>query len=140
MSFEEWATCEAGISPDTVDGMRLITAFEILVCRCAGARRAGSTAPLSTVAPRRAGGNSRLVTRRMLARLGYTQGQLRVIHRLLGGSSGGWPGLLWLYAQGEPVSGAHRGYVRRQVRLYQSLAPQTQSERATGDTPSPVGG
>lgn len=140
VSFEVWATCHTAVSPEVIDALKLTTAFEILVCRCADARRAGSAAPLTTVAPRLAGGNSRMATRRMLARAGYTPGQLRVIHRLMGGSTGGWPGLLWLYAQGTPVSAAQRGYVRRQVRLYESLSAQRHIDQVTGDGRSSVAG
>ena len=49
-------------------------AFEVLVSRLDTARAAGSADPMRTVSTSRAGPNSRAITHRMLASLGYSPG------------------------------------------------------------------
>lgn len=125
VSFKQWAGSELQLSADDLETLRLVAAFDVLVCRCESARQRGAPDPLVTTSTRRAGGNSREVTRRMLGQLGYTRAQLRVIRRLLTGSTGGWPGLLPLFLAGRPLTLKQRTYARRQVQLF----------RAASDTP-----
>jgi hypothetical protein len=73
---------------------------------------------MRTVSTSRAGPNSRAVTHRMLASLGYSPAQRRIVHRLLAGSASGWPGLLMLFATGTNLTANHRRYVLRQIRHF----------------------
>ena len=117
MSFAQWVTDEAGIAREDVEHLHLEAAFELLLCRCETARDHGAPHPLQTITPKAAGGNSRQLTRRMLSQLGYETRELRVVHRLMAGSTGGWEGLVRLYAEQRPLTAAQRKYARRQVRL-----------------------
>jgi hypothetical protein len=140
MTFTEWLTTQFPVTDDEMESLHLVNAFEILVCRCEAARRLGSPDPLVTASPKRAGGNSRQVTRRMLAQLGYNRTQLRVIHRLLAGSTGGWPGLLALYATQSATTDKHRIYVRKQIQLCRATAaPRESAQLATTRTGSKPG-
>jgi hypothetical protein len=117
--FEQWAAVEIGLTSEQVDALRLVAAFEVLLSRCEEARRRGARDPLVTVSSKKAGGNSRACTRRMLEHLGYTAAQRRAIHRLLAGStSGGWPGLFRLYGDDGPLTSSQRQYARRQVQYF----------------------
>lgn len=115
-----WIHTHTGIGAREFHVLQLDAAFDVFVCRCEDARRRGSADPLKTVSPKGSGGNSRLTTRRMLRRIGYTDAQLRIIHRLIAGSSSGWPGLLRLFVEAHPLTTEQRGYVRRQVRAFLS--------------------
>ena len=119
--FEQWAAAVVGITPEQVDALRLVAAFEILLSRCEEARRRGAKDPLVTVSPKKAGGNSRACTRRMLEQLGYSAGQRRAIHRLLAGSSSGWPGLFRLYCGDGQLTVRQRHYARRQVMSFMKI-------------------
>ena len=118
MNFEPWVAHELALTDEDLDRLHLVAAFQILVCRCEAARRRGASAPLVTASPKLAGGNSRTLTRMMLGQLGYNRNQLRVIHRLFAGSTGGWEGLLALFAAGHHLSVRQRAYARRQVQLF----------------------
>lgn len=113
--FTEWVAHQLGLTADDVDAMKLAGAFEVFVSRLEAARRRGASDPLVTITTKRAGGNSRLVTRRMLRQLGYTPTQLRATHRLIAGSGSGWPGLLRLYALNLDLDARQRQYARRQL-------------------------
>ncbi len=113
--FTEWAAHQLGLTAHDVDAMKLAGAFEVFVSRLEAAHRRGAADPLVTITSKRAGGNSRLVTRRMLQRLGYTPTQLRAVHRLLAGSGSWWPGLLRLYALDVDLDARQRRYARRQL-------------------------
>ena len=115
-SFAEWAVEEAGFTADEVERLKVVPALEVLVSRIEAAKSRGARDPVGAVAPMAAGGNPRATTRRMLSHLGYTAQELRIVHRLMAGSAGGWPGLLRLYAGGSPMSPTHRDYVVRQLR------------------------
>lgn len=115
MTFEAWVANELGVSTDAIDSSLLAPAFEVLISRCEEARRRGAADTLVTVSPKRAGGNSRACTRRMLAQLGLSDAQRRVMHRLLAGSPGGWPGLLSLFCAGASLTPRQRQYARRQL-------------------------
>ena len=93
-------------------------AFEVLVSRIDTARASGSTDPMRTVSTSLAGPNSRAVTHSMLASLGYSPSQRRIVHRLLTGSTSGWPGLLMLFATGANLTATDRRYVMRQIRYF----------------------
>jgi hypothetical protein len=115
-SFAEWAVEEAGFTVDEVERLKVVPALEVLVSRIEAAQSRGARDPVGAVAPMAAGGNTRATTRRMLSHLGYTAQELRIVHRLMAGSAGGWPGLLRLYAGGSPLCQSHRDYVARQLR------------------------
>ena len=133
MSFEPWVVQELALADEDLERLHLVAAFQVLVCRCEAARRRGASAPLVTASPKLAGGNSRTLTRRMLGQLGYNRNQLRVIHRLFAGSTGGWEGLLALFAAGHHLSAGQRGYARRQVQLFMvAVAPLTPIKTMAG--------
>lgn len=115
-AFAEWAVEEAGFTADEVERLKVVPALEVLVSRIEAAQSRGARDPVGAVAPMAAGGNTRATTRRMLSHLGYTAQELRIVHRLMAGSAGGWPGLLRLYAGGSPLCQPHRDYVARQLR------------------------
>ncbi len=116
--FEHWAAAETGLTSEQVDTLRLVAAFEILLSRCEEARCRGARDPLVTVSSKRAGGNSRACTRQMLEQLGYTAAQRRAVHRLLAGSTSGWPGLFRLYCDDGPLTSSQRQYARREVQSF----------------------
>ncbi len=123
--FTEWAAHQIGLTAHDVDAMKLNGAFEVFVSRLEAAHRRGAADPLVTITSKRAGGNSRLVTRRMLQRLGYTPTQLRAVHRLLAGSGSWWPGLLRLYALDVDLDTRQRQYARRQLLCIRGEQPET---------------
>ncbi|EWT06823.1 hypothetical protein N864_16470 [Intrasporangium chromatireducens Q5-1] len=118
LSLLTWIEDECQIDPEDVDALRLRPALDVFINRLESARARGARDPLASVSPRRAGGNSRRCTRRMLRQLGYTDVQLRIIHRLVAGSTGGWPGLLRLFVDGKSPDSVQRQYIRRQVRSF----------------------
>ena len=115
--FEVWVADETGIGAPQLEQLKLTASFDVYVSRLEIARQRGAEDPLATISPHGAGGNSRTCTRKMLAQLGYTAAELRVVHRLMAGSASGWPGLIRLYASRSPLSPAQRQYVHRQVHL-----------------------
>ena len=121
LTFQAW--CQDEHIAERLVPLHIGAAFEILVSRIDTARAAGSTDPMKTVSTSRAGPNSRAVTHRMLASLGYSPAQRRIVHRLLTGSTSGWPGLLMLFATGTSLTPSHRRYVLRQVRYFSIRAP-----------------
>ena len=71
----------------------------------------------------------------MLGQLGYNRNQLRVIHRLFAGSTGGWEGLLALFASGHHLSARQRAYARRQVQLFMAaIEPPAPNKTMAGQT------
>ena len=92
-------------------------AADILLSRAVAAAQRGATDPLVTVTAKRAGGNSRACTKRMLEQLGLEPSSRRVVHRLLAGSPSGWPGLLRIFSEQRHVTDAERAYARRQLGL-----------------------
>lgn len=67
----------------------------------------------------------------MLAHLGYSRAQLRIIHRVMGGSTGGWPGLLRLFVEAQPLTTAQRVYLRKQVREFTHAGPPAAERHKT---------
>lgn len=122
-NLEDWVTTNAGLSPEDVAELDIPAAFDVLVSRCEEARRHGAADPLRSITPRLAGGNSRLTTRAMLTQLGYSPAQLRIIHRVMGGSTSGWAGLLRLFVEDRPLTAHQRAYLRRQVRHFTRSGP-----------------
>lgn len=126
--FPQWAAHQIGLTADDVDAMKLTGAFDVFVNRLEAARRRGAADPLLTITSKRAGGNSRLVTKRMLQQLGYTPTQRRAVHRLIAGSGSksvsGWPGLLRLYATGVDLDASQRQYARRQLLWIRADQPR----------------
>jgi hypothetical protein len=126
--FLAWAARQLEIGEGELELMHLESAFALLVTRIEIARRLGARDPLATGATKRAGGNSRMCTKRMLERLGYAPSQRRAVQRLLVGTTSGWPGLIRLYAAGQDLSPADRQYARRQVK---ALGDQGRESRST---------
>jgi hypothetical protein len=118
-TFQGW--CKEQLIAERLLPLHICTAFEVLVSRIDAARAAGSTDPMRTVSTSLAGPNSRRVTHRMLASLGYSPSQRRIVHRLLSGSASGWPGLLMLFATGTNLTATHRRYVLRQIRYFSTV-------------------
>jgi hypothetical protein len=116
ITFETWLTTQRLTVP--LEQMHIQAAFEVLVSRLSAARARGATEPMTTASTRAAGPNSRAATRRMLENLGYSDGQRRIVHRLLVGSPSGWPGLLKLYAHDTSLNPEQRQYVLRQARSF----------------------
>jgi hypothetical protein len=115
-TFQAW--CQDQLIAERLVPLHIGAAFEVLVSRIDTARAAGSSDPMRTVSTSRAGPNSRAITHRMLASLGYSPAQRRIVHRLLTGSTSGWPGLLMLFATGANLTSTHRRYVLRQIRYF----------------------
>jgi hypothetical protein len=120
-TFQAW--CQDQDVAERLVPLHICAAFEVLVSRIDTARAAGSSDPMKTVSTSRAGPNSRALTHSMLASLGYSPAQRRIVHRLLTGSPSGWPGLLMLFATGANLTVAHRRYVLRQVRYFCTPSP-----------------
>ena len=118
MTFEQWLERE-GLQND-LQPMKITAAFEVMVSRLDAAWAAGAVDPLRAISTRNAGPNSRLATRRMLERLGYSAVQRRSVHRLLAGSPSGWPGLLALFARNAVLTTDQRRYVVRQRRHFRN--------------------
>ena len=123
-TFQAW--CQDERIADRLVPLHIGAAFEVLVSRIDTARAAGSNDPMRTVSTSLAGPNSRAITHRMLASLGYSPSQRRIVHRLLSGSASGWPGLLMLFATGANLTTTHRRYVLRQI-CYFSASPTASS-------------
>ena len=115
-TFQAW--CQDQLIAERLVPLHIGAAFEVLVSRIDSARAAGSNDPMRTVSTSLAGPNSRAITHRMLASLGYSPAQRRIVHRLLTGSTSGWPGLLMLFATGANLTSTHRRYVLRQIRYF----------------------
>jgi hypothetical protein len=115
-TFQAW--CQDQLIEERLVPLHIGAAFEVLVSRIDTARAAGSRDPMRTVSTSLAGPNSRAITHRMLASLGYSPAQRRIVHRLLTGSTSGWPGLLMLFATGANLTATHRRYVLRQIRYF----------------------
>ena len=115
-TFGAW--CQDQQIAERLVPLHIGAAFEVIVSRIDTARAAGSADPMRTISTSLAGPNSRAITHRMLASLGYSPSQRRIVHRLLSGSASGWPGLLMLFATGTSLTANHRRYVLRQVRHF----------------------
>jgi len=116
ITFHAW--CQNEQIAERLVPLHIGAAFEVLVSRIDTARASGSTDPMRTVSTSLAGPNSRAVTHSMLASLGYSPSQRRIVHRLLTGSTSGWPGLLMLFATGANLTATDRRYVMRQIRYF----------------------
>lgn len=115
-TFQAW--CRDEQIAERLMPLHICAAFEVIVSRIDTARAVGSADPMRTVSTSLAGPNSRAITHRMLASLGYSPSQRRIVHRLLTGSTSGWPGLLMLFATGANLTATHRRYVMRQIRYF----------------------
>ena len=115
-TFQGW--CRDERLAERLVPLHIGTAFEVIVSRLDTARAAGSADPMRTISTSLAGPNSRAITHRMLASLGYSPAQRRIVHRLLSGSASGWPGLLMLFATSASLTTTHRRYVLRQIRYF----------------------
>lgn len=133
-TFTEWLH-HTGVHA-CLEPLNIVPAFEVMSARVAAASQAGARDPLKAAASSQAGPQSRRATRRMLEQLGYLPEQRRIVHRLLGGSPSGWPGLLKLYAECSDLLPVHRRYVLRQVRQYHRCpAPDAPAHACTGTPP-----
>ena len=124
VTFVGW--CQDQQIAERLEPLHIGAAFEVLVSRIDTARAAGSADPMRTISTSLAGPNSRAITHRMLASLGYSPSQRRIVHRLLSGSASGWPGLLMLFATDANLTTDHRRYVLRQI-LYFCAGPTSSS-------------
>ena len=115
--IEDWIIDALNLTEQQVRHMKLTAVIDLFVSRIETARARGASDPLRTITAKRAGGNSRASTRRMLDQLHYTDAQRRAVHRLLTGSPGRWPGLLRIWADGRPLTAEERQYARRQVLI-----------------------
>ena len=115
-TFQAW--CQDEQIAERMVPLHIGAAFEVLVSRIDTARAAGSADPMRTVSTSLAGPNSRAITHRMLASLGYSPAQRRIVHGLLTGSNSGWPGLLMLFATSTALTALQRRYVLRQIRYF----------------------
>ena len=122
-TFRVWVSRQLEIGDEELERMHLDAAFEMLLSRFELARRRGSRDPVATGSTKRAGGNSRLCTKRMLEHLGYSPAERRAVQRLLAGTTSGWPGLLRLYAAGHHLSASDRQYAHRQVKVFTRQKP-----------------
>jgi hypothetical protein len=125
-TFGAW--CQDQQIAERLVPLHIGAAFEVIVSRIDTARAAGSADPMRTISTSLAGPNSRAITHAMLASLGYSPSQRRIVHRLLSGSASGWPGLLMLFATGANLTTTHRRYVLRQI-CYFGSGPTSSSTR-----------
>lgn len=126
-SFVRWFEGQTGVSAADI---HLEPAFAIAVCRI---EVASANAALDPVAAIRNNGSplSRVATKAMLSRLNYNATQVRIIQRLLGGSSGGWPGLIRIFVEdARPMSRWERQYVLRAVRNFRAAISQSSQPNA----------
>ena len=121
-TFSEWTCEQLHLSAEELVEINLTPVFDLFISRIEEARRRGAADPLTTITTKRAGGNSRACTKRMLEQLGFSPSQRRAVHRLLAGSPSGWPGLLRLYAVSQDLTSGQRQYARRQI---QALRPHS---------------
>ncbi|GEM_PF-2013318 len=121
--FDLWVAQQLRLEERILEATKLVAAFDLLVCRVEEAERNGAADPLKAIRPRTAGGNSRLATIRTLEQLRCSGTQRRVLHRLMGGSTSGWPGLVDLYAANADLTDVQRRYARRQIRLILASHP-----------------
>lgn len=127
-TFTTWAIEQVGMTREEADRIRLDAVLDLFVSRIESAA-SRTDRPLRTITAKKAGGNSRAVTRRMLDQLRFEPHQRRAVHRLMAGSPSGWEGLLGLFAEGSPLTIEQRRYARRQVRLI--LTTRTSSPAAS---------
>ena len=125
-TFMKWVAHELGVDEAQLHHIHLDAAFELLVSRFELARRRGAKDPLTTGATSRAGGNSRVCTKRMLDHLAYRAPERRAVQRLLVGTTSGWPGLLRLYAADRHLTVSDRQYARRQLAVFTRRSPRTE--------------
>jgi hypothetical protein len=116
-TLDEWIRDELQLGQNDPRLAVVAPAADILLSRALAAAQRGATDPLLTVTAKRAGGNSRACTKRMLDQLGLEPRARRVVHRLLAGSPSGWPGLLRIFSEQRHVTDAERIYARRQLGL-----------------------
>ena len=117
VSFAEWAVEEAGLTADEVEALKIVPALEVLVSRIESAQSRGARDPIAAPwLPWQQVGTRARPHAGCCRTSGYTAQELRIVHRLMAGSTSGWPGLLRLYAGGSPMCQAHRDYVARQLR------------------------
>jgi hypothetical protein len=125
-TFVEWFEHESGQSAKT---LLLDHAFTIAVCRIEHASAQNARDPIAAVG-NKGSAFSRIATKSMLAQLGYSPAQTRIMQRLLAGSSSSWPGLIRLYLQGAPpLTERQRRYIRRQLQAFRGA-------EATGSLPN----
>lgn len=113
--LDRWIVDELDLDPGDPRMDVIVPAVDILISRLEEARRRGAGDPLVTITAKSAGGNSRECTRRMLLQLGLEPNSRRAVHRLLGGSPSGWPGLLRIFSEGRGLTEEEFVYARRQL-------------------------
>src|SRR4051812_3728236 len=136
-TFTAWTAEQLHLPSEELDDIQLTPVFDLFISRIEEARRRGATDPLTTITTKRAGGNSRACTKRMLEQLGFSAPQRRAAHRLLAGSPSGWPGLLRLYAVSQDLTGGQRQYARRQVQtLRNHVVPRNVASAGCSTSPA----
>lgn len=105
----------------SAEPLRISQAFAIAVCRIEEATRLGSVDPVRTLSNSASEG-SRKATKSMLRQLDFNDVQVRVMQRILAGSSSGWPGMIRLFLSGEDLEPTQRSYLRRQIRQFMAEA------------------
>jgi len=136
-TFNDWTAAQLHLTAEELADINLAPVFDLFISRIEEARRRGAADPLTTITTKRAGGNSRACTKRMLEQLGFTAAQRRAVHRLLAGSPSGWPGLLRLYAVSQDLTGGQRQYARRQVQtLRNHVAPRNVASAGCSTSPA----
>jgi hypothetical protein len=114
--FVDWFERRLGFAASE---LQLDHAFVIAVCRIESAAAQNATDPIAAVS-NTASPQSRQATKAMLRSLGYSPAQTRIVQRLLGGSPGGWPGLIRLYLDDADLTRGQRVYLNREVRRFRS--------------------
>ncbi|WP_235508644.1 hypothetical protein [Terrabacter sp. Root85] len=136
-TFNDWTAAQLHLTAEELADINLTPVFDLFISRIEEARRRGAADPLTTITTKRAGGNSRACTKRMLEQLGFTAAQRRAVHRLLAGSPSGWPGLLRLYAASQDLTGGQRQYARRQVQtLRHHAVPRSRASAGCSTSPA----
>src|SRR6476660_3820792 len=130
ITSNDWTAAQLHLTAEELADINLTPVFDLFISRIEEARRRGAADPLTTITTKRAGGNSRACTKRMLEQLGLTAPQRRAVHRLLAGSPAGWPGLLRLYAASPDLTSGQLQYARRQLQALRSHEPARSGSRA----------
>jgi len=127
-TFTDWFATKFDRPPAD---MHLEQVFAVAVTRIEEATTQHAADPISSVG-NCASAFSRRATKRTLLQLGYNDAQVRIVRRLLAGSSERWPGLIRLYLntrEDDGTAGSHSDYVARQLREFRRAAQSCASTK-----------
>ena len=133
-TFQGW--CQDELIAERLVPLHIGAAFEVIVSRIDTARAAGSNDPMRTVSTSLAGPNSRAATHRMLASLGYSPSQRRIVHRLATAEAWGGPGVRACVGKERNLTGPHWRQVMRRIRSFPARAEVSPTRWARAGRPA----